>query len=656
MPKKVLELTADFIVKQDEDSEVLRISGWANTTDKDRANDVVLEEAWTKGGLNNYMLNPVILGYHKHDNPIGKMVDYNVSMKGLFITAEISKAAGNIYNLIKEGVLKSFSVGFRVKDADYDSMSDVFVVKDLELLEISVVSIPANQYSVFNVSKQFDSVEEYLEFKKSFVAEEESEEETIVSGSDNLDETEDKTKEVEAEEARLAEEAILAEEAKAVEEAETARLAEEEKAAEAAIAVAEKEALEKETSEENTENEISPQERQEMPEVVKTDAEKLLEEIEKRFEDKSKEFDQILTGLRDEIKDKDKELNAVIRSKMQFVSNEDYKVNTKEVDNAVLLSKIMGRGVTETKFAQGIITKAPTDHLANTTEDWEQEFSTRVMMDIRERLVVEPMFQGIQMTTNKMHIPVNPESGYAEWIAASAYNETAASTGTAQEHRVTDTTLTAYKLATREYIGYEEEEDSIIPLLPIIREAIIRRMAKSSDKALLIGTGASAANPIRGIAQVAIDATNTTDLSIGGGDKVTAKVLQNLRRDLGVRGIDPNDVVYIVNKSVYYDLLEDDEFRTEEKVGGVATALRGQLGSVNGSAVVVSGEFEEIAINAVAAIAVYRDNFLRGELRSLMMERDKNVEFQRNVLVASRRMGFIPIIDDAGASVLQYKA
>ena len=40
-----------------------------------------------------------------------------------------------------------------------------FVVKDLELLEISVVSVPMNQDSLFSLAKAFDNEEDYLEFK-----------------------------------------------------------------------------------------------------------------------------------------------------------------------------------------------------------------------------------------------------------------------------------------------------------------------------------------------------------------------------------------------------------------------------------------------------------------------------------------------------------
>jgi len=647
---KLLKLTSNFAIteKADDDGSLL-ISGWANTTDKDRAGDVILEEAWKKGGLSDYLNNPIILGYHKHDNPIGQMVSHSVSSKGLFITAEISKAAGNVYQMIKEGILKSFSVGFIVKDADYDSTTDIFVIKDLELLEVSVVSVPANQHSTFSVSKQFESVEDYKDFKQEFVSENkqaninkqteaEADKATNVPESENAKAT--KTLEIQMTPEQI-QEAI----AKGIAAA-TAKAAEEKAATEKAAT--EKAAVEKAATEKAAAIEVGT-----------SGTEKLIADLTKRFEDNEKTLSESLEGLRGELNEKQEEIVAMNKSKMHYEEKNAINIAKADVDSAVLLGKILGKSAYSTRFAGSILEKAPTDHHSALTQDWEQQFSTNVLADIREQLVIEPLFRSINMTTVKMHLPINPEAGYGEWIGAAAYNDTAASTGTAVEHDITDTTLTAYKLAAKEYIGYEEIEDSIVPLLPIIRDAVVRRMAKSSDMALLRGTGAGASAPISGITTLATAAAGAaiTTLSIGGGAKTTAAILQTVRRGLGVRGLNPVDVKYIVSQEAYYDLLDDPDFRTVDLVGlQNATLLTGQVGSVNGSPVIVSGEFDAVVIGNAAAVAVNTSNFIRGELRGLMIERDKNVEYQRSVLVASRRMGFIPIIGGVGSSVLNYVA
>lgn len=151
-------LSSAFEVKQlpSEDSEKksLRISGYANTVTQDRAGDVIPSEAWLKPkALGNYLKNPIVLFQHDHDEPIGKMVEYSVTEQGLLVDIEIYNVDQRVYRLVEEGVLKAFSVGFRITDYSYDVDEDVFTITELELFEISIVSIPCNQDSLFDLQK-----------------------------------------------------------------------------------------------------------------------------------------------------------------------------------------------------------------------------------------------------------------------------------------------------------------------------------------------------------------------------------------------------------------------------------------------------------------------------------------------------------------------
>lgn len=167
-----MELSASFTAKAANDSEdaPLVIRGFANTTTKDRAGDVIPRSAWEgEKAMPNYLKNPIILAFHNHAMPIGKMTSYTVSDEGLQIECEISKAAGSVYDLVKDGILKTFSVGFRCLDADYDQESDIFLIKELELYEVSVVSVPCNQDSTFEVSKSLNS-DQFNQFKKQVLS------------------------------------------------------------------------------------------------------------------------------------------------------------------------------------------------------------------------------------------------------------------------------------------------------------------------------------------------------------------------------------------------------------------------------------------------------------------------------------------------------
>jgi HK97 family phage prohead protease/HK97 family phage major capsid protein len=176
MTDKKFYIHSDNIeIKAASSKKSFRIAGYANTSTKDRSGDIVTPEAWAKG-IENYRKNPVLLYQHDHSKPIGRAESIRVDKKGIFVEGAVSDAAETLHGvqtLIKDGALKSFSVGFRVKDADYDRTSDTFYIKDLELLEISVVSVPANQESLFSIKKSFEDDASYEEFKKQFISEEE---------------------------------------------------------------------------------------------------------------------------------------------------------------------------------------------------------------------------------------------------------------------------------------------------------------------------------------------------------------------------------------------------------------------------------------------------------------------------------------------------
>lgn len=630
MINKTFNIVSKFSVVEKAESNSIVIEGYANTTDKDRHSDIILQEAWSKGGLDNYLKNPIILAFHDHSKPIGMMVDYFLDSKGFKIVAEISKAAGQVYDLVKEGILRSFSVGFMVKDADYDPNTDLFVVKDLELFEVSVVSVPANPNSVFSVRKSFESEEEFNKFKQEFIPMDLKKDEEISAAEKEADAT--KSAEIEK--------LVQALEAK----------------------ISDK--IEKQAADVNAALELiieSNKEKNEMTQDVQVtnNVEKLIADLESRFVEKEKTLSEALEGLRGELKEKADELAAIQRNKMTFEDRGTSKpIAEKDIDTAVLVSKMLGRRVQDTRFGAGLIEKAGA-HVDPMTQDWEQQFSLRIENDIRQRLVVEPLIsRRLAMQAPTFHFPINPEAGYASWIASTAFRSTdGSSTGTAADHTLTDKTIVAHKLAAKEYLGYEEEEDTLLPLVQIVREAVGRRVSKSVDKAVLRGTATPGSDPITGLVKLATDASALTTLDISNADKFTVAAAQALRRKLGVWGLDPSELIYVVSQECYYDLLEDDDFRTVDMVGAnYATILKGQIGMINGSPVIVSGEFESKADTKAGAIVINPSNFLVGTLRGVMVERDRNIEDQKNILVASLRMAFTDIISSKGVAVQKWQA
>jgi HK97 family phage prohead protease/HK97 family phage major capsid protein len=620
----------------DQTIDSINIEGYANCTTIDRSGDVIPMTAWSKA-MENYLKNPIILAQHDHDEPIGRMMDHRIDEKGLWIKARISAAAEDTFNLIKDGVLTAFSVGFIIKDAVYDSVTDLFIIKELELLEISVVSVPCNQDSTFSLSKSFDNDEDYSKFKSQFLVKSKEPKEipqTAIEPAKTKKEWNMDPKELEALLAKTAADAANAViKAQAEEKAKAEAAAKEQADIDARVKAAVASHIE----------------------VGQSGAEKLLAEVEKRFAEQADSSKKALEGLEATLKEKAAELEAIQKSKMNFADKQGKEGSTyEEREKAVMLSKITGKSIENTKFGASIIEKAGA-HVPNAT--WELEVSRNMEAEIRRRLVIAPIFRAIDMQTNVMKIPVNPEATFATWVANANFGTTTSSgANSPSTHQLKEITLSAFKVTTAEYLAYEEEEDSLLILLPIIRDAMVRRVARAVDKAFLYDSGA----PFTGIA--ALDATSVA--TVTGTGTVTTADLRKLRKDLGAWGLEPSDLRYVVSTETYFDLMEDTVFQTMDKVGTNATVLTGQVGQIGGTPVLVSDAFptrpssgSNSSNTALGAVCVAPGNFIVGNQRGLRFDTQDLVETQRKVLVASLRTGLVQIDTNAarlGVSTLRH--
>ena len=628
---KVLFLNSSFTKSEptttDDNVEELTIKGYASTNDVDRHGDIVPASVWEKG-IENYLKNPVILAYHNHGLPIGRMTEHTVDEKGLLVKARISQAAGDVYNLVKDGVLTAFSIGFRIVDAEYNSALELFVVKELELHEISVVSVPANQNTLFSLSKAFDTAEEFKSFKMQFASKSDS-----ANGLEASSEANSETiKELEMTPEQL--QKMMADAATAAAEQATKSL----------LAAQEKTASEKAAkAAADADFEAKVKAAVALATPTTTGAEALMAEVEKRFAAQSDETKSVVAGLEAALKEKAAELEAIQKSKMQFTGDKA-GMSYADKEKAVLIAKMTGKALESTKFGREMVEKYGA-HVPSAT--WELEVSTNLEAEVRRRLVVAPTMRNIAMATNVMTIPVNPEAGVATWMANTAFGTTA-SAGNTATHALKEITLNAYKVATNEYMAYEEDEDSLIALAPIVRDAMLRRVARAVDRAMLRGAG-TGSDPVKGL--VGYDAVSAVELDISNAAKATVATLRALRKDLGAWGLDPSELVYIVSTDVYYDLLDDEIFQTVDKVGTQATLLTGQVGSIANTPVLVSAEFEDKAAGAAGAICYAPGNFLGGNQRGLRIDTQDLVETQRKVMVASLRTGMTQVTTNLGAGV-----
>ena len=667
--EKIFHWTNTFkTLGEDEDGSV-NIKGLASTNAVDRAGDVINHDAWIqKNGLENYKTNPIVLFNHDYNKPIGRATSLEVTENGLEFGARISKSSGEIKDLIKDGVLGAFSVGFRVKDADYNKETDGYTIKDAELFEVSVVSVPCNQGAMFSVSKSFDSMDEYNDWKTHFNNNE--------AQNTSAPQAEDKTSQQETKmsndtkipEANIDLKAFAEEVAKST-AAKIAMQQAETKAKE--LADAEEKAVQLEV--ETAEKEAKQDEVKTIVEVGMSGAQQLMSDVEKRVSEKHDDLEAIVNELQTELKDKKSEIEAIRESKRVFgdrQSGDWKKAFEADIDDAYVMGLATGKGW-DTKLATDTMEKVNAHSgVGVSSADFEQTVSTNIERDIQLQLVLAPLFREIQMTSATQIIPILPDAGYAEFTA----NQTATGTtphGNLEERGdtydstmsgidLTERTLSTKKLISQSYLGNETEEDAILPILPLIRESIVRAHARGIENALLLGNHADGVYGTSGAAFEGLvtmaGANKIQSATAFASESLTALDLLKARKNMGKYGMNPADVVYIINTTEYFNLLQDAEFQDVNLVGSDAVKLRGEIGSVYGSKVIVCDEFKTPAVSKFYGCAVYAKNYLMPRLRGVTIESDYEVANQRRVLVASQRIGFTDMIDASTSTIsLQYK-
>ena len=638
---KIFNLTSTFKALESDDGSIM-IRGMASTADFDRAGDSISAEAWQKGGLKNFEKNPIILFNHDYDRPIGRATGMKAGDLGLELEAKISKSApANVAELVKDGVLGAFSVGFRVKDADYIKETDGLMIKDAELFEVSVVSVPCNQAATFSLAKSFDSSEEYEEFKKTFTnrvdlaGQSLAKDEVITSGiaSDNTPKSADNSadQEIKMDNQNIDLEAF-------------AKKVAEDTAAKIAMKQAEQKAAEKLEAEKQAE--IVEAQDIKVKTGIQSGVEALMADMESKMAEKDANIASIIAQHKSDLEEKSSEIEAMQNSKKSFQNRGgDLTKFGKEFLHASVLGKITGKGW-DTKFAQDLAQKAGVQFDTNAAT-LDTIVSTTFEEEVRLSQKVAGLFRELAVNSGATVLPLMDDTNAATFSSGGIgdgilENRTQVA---ANEFELREVTALAKRLISGTYIGADTDEQVVVTILPMILSALARAHARAIDGAMTIGN-ASIVGLVGGAGTdgagsfLAGDSTTVTDLAVNGSVNLTAANLMSARGEMGKYGINPADVAYIVNMEEYYNLVNDPAFSDVSEVGSdLAAKVTGTMGSVYGSPVVVSDHFSRAA-NKTAACAVNVHNYVVPRLRGVNIESDYETANQRTAVVASQSLGF----------------
>jgi len=396
-------------------------------------------------------------------------------------------------------------------------------------------------------------------------------------------------------------------------------------------------------------------------------AEKLMQDVESRVKSDYSNLEQVVKSLEKQLAEKSEEIMNIRESKRHFSDRQGQGDWQKAFEQDILDAKFAGLATGkgwDTPMSKSLMEKVNAHSgVGVSSADFEQVVSTNIERDIQNELVLAPLFREIPMTAANMIIPILPDSGYAEFASAQTASGSSPHGNLAERGDsygapfggvdLTERTLSTKKLISQSYLGNETEEDAILPILPLIRESMVRSHARAIENALLVGDDADGAfgtsgASFEGLCHLARNDSDYTQSSTAfASDTLTAAELLSMRKNMGKYGVNPSEVVYIVSQRSYYELLEDAEFQDANLVGDMATKLSGEIGQVFGSRVLLCDEFATPATGTFAAIAVYPRNFVMPRLRGVTVESDYEVANQRRVLVASQRLGFIDLIDNS---------
>ena len=148
--------------KVDEERRI--VSGFATLDNVDKQNDIVTPEASIKA-FEKFRGN--IREMHQ-PKAVGKMVSFKEDKyfdpeskkfyAGVYVSTYISKGAQDTWEKVLDGTLSGFSIGGRMNKWDdaFDEKMDatIRIIKDYDLVELSLVDTPANQFAnVISVEK-----------------------------------------------------------------------------------------------------------------------------------------------------------------------------------------------------------------------------------------------------------------------------------------------------------------------------------------------------------------------------------------------------------------------------------------------------------------------------------------------------------------------
>lgn len=224
--------------------------------------------------------------------------------------------------------------------------------------------------------------------------------------------------------------------------------------------------------------------------------------------------------------------------------------------------------------------------------------------------------------------------------------------------------MDAKKFMAKVLFSYELDEDSIIPILPLLQQQLADAAAATFESVLLNGddtathqdsdTHAIAKAPekaYKGLRKFALAvAALKSDWSTGGINAANVRAAKKLMK---LYGNDTRNLFMVVGSLGENDVLGIAELMTVDKAGPRASILTGSVGSIYNIPIITSaacrenlnasGVYDGTTTTKGSVVIFNRTRFLLGRRREFTIETEKDIDTQQMKVVASFRKSFVPV-------------
>lgn len=304
--------------------------------------------------------------------------------------------------------------------------------------------------------------------------------------------------------------------------------------------------------------------------------------------------------------------------------------------------------------------KALTTSGTNTGAEWiPRDLSSELLrrLYLESRIAQFMIAKEIQMPTDPYDLPLSTTR--PKFFKNRVQNREAQASDPGTDKQ----TLTTTKLMALVQYSYEANEDSIIPLLPLLQQLLGEAAAAALESAIINGDTTATHQDTdtalevdavekswMGLRKLALGvAALKVDISTGG---ITRANLISIKKKLKKYGRNPRDLAWIIGTQAENDFLGLDDVALWQNRGSTPTTAVGEIFQYLGIPFLVSeaaredlnaaGVNDGVTTTKGSIILANLGYFLFGNRREFTVEVDRNIRSQTNDIVASFRKAFQP--------------